>query len=211
MGRFINPLFFAAEVLKFVEAKKISHPPIAFPVAIGFVMIIVVFRPDKLRHPRKNSQDESDRLIRPSRSEERVVTIGYYSLVKMHDYIPVASSFARSAVWVPVNEVAELAFDHNILLDKALSALRQTLQTRPIGFNLLPPKFTLSQLQRLYEAIHNRDIDKRNFRRKIIKLGIVTELAEKQEGVAHKPARFFSFDKDRYEELLQEGFENFKL
>ncbi|MDA0714638.1 MAG: NUDIX hydrolase [Bacteroidetes bacterium] len=146
-----------------------------------------------------------------SEPEERVVTIGYYSLVKMHDYIPVASSFARSAVWVPVNEVAELAFDHNILLDKALSALRQTLQTRPIGFNLLPPKFTLSQLQRLYEAIHNRDIDKRNFRRKIIKLGIVTELAEKQEGVAHKPARFFSFDKDRYEELLQEGFENFKL
>jgi len=164
-------------------------------------------------NPKRLSSDSDQRWLKSIRAEpeERVVTIGYYSLVKMHDYTPVASSFARSAVWVPVNEVTELAFDHNELLEKALDRLRETLQTRPIGFNLLPPKFTLGQLQKLYEAIHDREIDKRNFRRKIMKLGIVTELEEKQEGVAHKPARFFSFDKARYEKLLEEGFQNFKL
>jgi 8-oxo-dGTP diphosphatase len=143
--------------------------------------------------------------------EERVVTIGYYSLVKMRDYEPRPSSFAKAVQWVPINEVAELAFDHNKILTKALQSLRSTLQTKPVGFNLLPPKFTLGQLQKLYEAIHDRELDKRNFRRKILKLGIVKELEEKQKGVAHKPARYFSFDKQRYEELLEEGFENFKL
>ena len=164
-------------------------------------------------NPNRMNSEADQRWLRSIRSEpeERVVTIGYFSLVKMTDYVPVASSFAKSAVWVPVNEVTELAFDHNELLEKALGSLREHMQTRPIGFNLLPPKFTLGQLQKLYEAIHDREIDKRNFRRKIMKLGIVKELEEKQKGVAHKPARFFSFDKGRYEELLEEGFQNFKL
>jgi 8-oxo-dGTP diphosphatase len=139
------------------------------------------------------------------------VTIGYYTLVKMIDHQPIASSFARGTQWVPLREIGKLAFDHNRLLDKALNSLRLTLEARPIGFNLLPPKFTLGQLQKLYEAIHDRELDKRNFRRKILKLGIVRELEEKQEGVAHKPARYFEFDTFRYEQLLEAGFENFKL
>lgn len=163
--------------------------------------------------PDRLSKEEDQRWLRSlrSRPEERVVTIGYYSLVKMMDHRPVASSFARASQWVPLREVSDLAFDHNQILDKALQTLRRTLQTRPLGFNLLPVKFTLSQLQKLYEAIHDRELDKRNFRRKILKLGIVLELEEKQKGVAHKPARYYSFDKERYEELLLEGFENFKL
>ena len=163
--------------------------------------------------PDRLSRESDRKWLRSLRSqpEERVVTIGYYTLVKMTDHQPVASSFARATQWVPIREVGDLAFDHNQILDKALESLRMTLQTKPIGFNLLPPKFTLGQLQKLYEAIHDRELDKRNFRRKILKLGIVRELEEKQEGVAHKPARFFKFDKIRYEELLQEGFENFKL
>lgn len=143
--------------------------------------------------------------------DERVVTIGYFSLVKMTDHKPVASSFARATQWVKVHDVGQLAFDHNLLLQRALKSLRRDIQTRPIGFNLLPPKFTLGQLQKLYEAIHDRDLDKRNFRRKILKLGIVKELEEKQTGVAHKPARFFSFDEAKYAELLEKGFENFRL
>lgn len=163
--------------------------------------------------PDRLSREGDRQWLRSLRSqpEERVVTIGYYTLVKMTDHKPVASSFARETQWVPLREVGDLAFDHNKILDKALESLRMTLQTKPVGFNLLPPKFTLGQLQKLYEAIHDRELDKRNFRRKILKLGIVRELEEKQEGVAHKPARFFEFDKSRYEELLQEGFENFKL
>jgi len=163
--------------------------------------------------PERLSRPEDQAWLKSLREkpEERVVTIGYYSLVKMEDYHPVASSFAKAAEWVPVSEVTDLAFDHMLLLDQALVSLRHTLQTKPIGFNLLPPKFTLGQLQRLYEAIHDRELDKRNFRRKILKLGIVRELEEKQKGVAHKPAKFFSFNEERYEELLEEGFENFKL
>ena len=164
-------------------------------------------------NPDRLSQ-ESDRIwLRSLRSqpEERVVTIAYYALVKMTDYEPVASSFARNTQWVPLQEVGVLAFDHNLILNKALDSLRSTLHNRPIGFNLLPPKFTLGQLQKLYEAIHDRELDKRNFRRKILKLGIIRELEEKQEGVAHKPARFFEFDETRYGELLEEGFENFKI
>ncbi|NND94219.1 MAG: NUDIX hydrolase [Flavobacteriales bacterium] len=163
--------------------------------------------------PKRLSDERDRRWLKSLRShpEERVVTIGYYSLVKMRDYHPVASSFAQSVRWLPINEVGELAFDHNCIFSQALTSLRNTLQTRPIGFNLLPPKFTLGQLQKLYEAIHDKELDKRNFRRKILKLGIVKELEEKQKGVAHKPARFFAFDKDKYEELQEEGFENFKL
>jgi 8-oxo-dGTP diphosphatase len=163
--------------------------------------------------PDRLSREDDQKWLHSLRTqpEERVVTIGYYTLVKMIDHQPIASSFARATQWVPLREIGELAFDHNKILDKALDALRQTLQTRPIGFNLLPPKFTLGQLQKLYEAINNRELDKRNFRRKILKLGIVRELEEKQKGVAHKPARFFQFDKLRYEELLEAGFENFKL
>lgn len=163
--------------------------------------------------PDRLSDERDKKWLKSLRShpEERVITIGYYSLVKMKDYHPVASSFAKSVKWIPINEVGELAFDHNGILNKALASLRNTLQTKPIGFNLLPPKFTLGQLQKLYEAIHDKELDKRNFRRKILKLGIVKELEEKQQGVAHKPARFFSFDKSRYEELQEEGFENFKL
>ncbi len=163
--------------------------------------------------PNRLAKESDQRWLKSMRSqpEERVVTIGYYALVKMDEYHPIASSFARSARWVSLSDVEELAFDHNLILNKALISLRQTLQTRPVGFNLLPPKFTLGQLQKLYEAVHDRVLDKRNFRRKILKLGILKELEEKQQGVAHKPARFFSFDKQKYEALAEEGFENFKL
>jgi 8-oxo-dGTP diphosphatase len=108
--------------------------------------------------PDRLSRESDQRWLKSLRSQpdEQVVTIGYYSLVKMDEYNPVASSFAKSAVWVPIKEVTTLAFDHNQLLDKALKTLQTNLQTRPIGFNLLPRKFTLGQLQRLYEAIHDR-------------------------------------------------------
>ena len=155
---------------------------------------------------------ESDRSWLQSiraQPEARVITVAYFSLVKMEDYQPQPSSFAKSAEWIPVNEIKELAFYHFDILQSAKSRLKQMIKIRPIGFNLLPEKFTLSQLHKLYESILDKPLDKRNFRRKIQKLNIVMSLEEKQSGVPHKPSQLFMFDKEHYLQLTQNGFDNF--
>lgn len=129
--------------------------------------------------------------------ERRVMTIGYYSLVKMDEYDPKASSFASKAYWVDVYKVPSLAFDHNLIVDSALQILRHELMADHIGFELLPEKFTLSQLQKLYEIILDKKLDKRNFRKNILRTNTVTALEEKQQGVLHKPAQLFSAQKAR--------------
>jgi 8-oxo-dGTP diphosphatase len=141
--------------------------------------------------------------------EARVITIAYVSLVKISDYIPHASSFAQSAGWAVVNEIHELAFDHYEILEAAKEQLKRKIKIQPIGFNLLPEKFTLSQLHRLYESILDKPLDKRNFRRKVQKLGILTNLKEKQRGVPHKPSELYKFNEERYLELSSDGFDNF--
>ncbi|MBL4652551.1 MAG: NUDIX hydrolase [Flavobacteriales bacterium] len=141
--------------------------------------------------------------------DARVITIAYYTLVKMEDFVPQPSSFAKSAIWVPLNKVEELAFDHSEILESAVARLRKKIIIHPIGFNLLPNKFTLSQLQKLYESILGRVLDKRNFRRKVLKLAILTQLKEKETGVTHKPASYYKFNKVKYEALVKTGFDNF--
>ncbi|MCH2199650.1 MAG: NUDIX domain-containing protein [Flavobacteriales bacterium] len=136
--------------------------------------------------------------------ERRVITVAYYSLVKMDDYVPQASSFASSAKWTDIQDVPELAFDHNDIADKAIAVLRQELTTKHIGFELLPEKFTLSQLQTLYETILDKKLDKRNFRKNIKKMDQVIPLDEKQQGVLHKPAQLFRFDRDANENVKEE-------
>lgn len=143
--------------------------------------------------------------------EARVVTVAYFSLVKMADCNLQPASFAMSAEWVAVHDIKELAFDHFDILQAALKKLKEKLDTHPIGFNLLPEKFTIGQLHKLYEAILDKKIDKRNFRRKIIKLNILTNLNEKQTGVAHKPSRFVKFNEKNYRKLCEKGFNNFSF
>ena len=128
--------------------------------------------------------------------ERRVITIAYYSLIKMDEYQLLPSYFAEKAEWVDVLEVPALAFDHNEIVSKALESLRHGLEMEQIGFELLPDKFTLTQLQNLYEIILNKKFDKRNFRKNIKKMEHVIPLNEKQEGVLHKPAQLFKFEKD---------------
>lgn len=161
--------------------------------------------------PNRISKESDQSWLQKVREQPqaRVVTIGYYSLVKMENYLPQASSFAKSAAWIPVNKITELAFDHMEILDAAKQRLKQMINIRPIGFNLLPEKFTLSQLHRLYEAILDKPLDKRNFRRKIQKLELVKNLKEKQFGVPHKPSQLFMFDGKTYEKLMQTGINNF--
>ncbi|MCF6313567.1 MAG: NUDIX hydrolase [Verrucomicrobiales bacterium] len=136
---------------------------------------------------------------------EHVVTIAYYSLVNLIEHAPQAATDARNAAWFALDDLPELAFDHDLILAKALERLRGKVRYQPIGFELLPEKFTLSQLQSLYEIILESKIDKRNFRKKVIKLGILIETGEVEQDVAHRAARLYRFDQKHYQKLIQQG------
>ena len=141
---------------------------------------------------------------------ERVISVAYYALVKLSDYRVKAATDAKDAAWFPVSDVPPLAFDHNTILEVALARLRAKVRYQPIGFELLPPKFTLSQLQHLYEVVLERPLDKRNFRSKIHSMSLLIELDEIERDVAHRAARFYRFDEQKYQQLRNEGF-NFEL
>ncbi|MCK5906863.1 MAG: NUDIX hydrolase [Flavobacteriales bacterium] len=125
--------------------------------------------------------------------DARVITIAYYALVKMEDYTPSPSSYAEKAEWKDILDVPELVFDHNKILRTALKKLRKEVSNNAVGFELLPEKFTLGQLQQLYEVILDMELDKRNFRKAIKKMDNVLALEEKQKGVLHKPAQLFTY------------------
>jgi len=141
---------------------------------------------------------------------ERVVTVAYYALVNLAGHAVQASTDARRAAWFSVNDVPNLAFDHKQIFEAALDRLRGKVRYQPIGFELLPEKFTLRQLQHLYEIVLNRPLDKRNFRKKVLGMGIIKETNEIETDVAHRAARLFRFDKKAYDRLTRRGF-NFEI
>lgn len=123
--------------------------------------------------------------------ELRVITIAYFALVKMGDFSPAASSFAETVYWCDVHDVPPLAFDHNKILKCGLERLRSDFENHKTGYELLPEKFTLTQLQNLYEIILDKKLDKRNFRKKVMKENLIVPTYEKQKGVLHKPAMLY--------------------
>ena len=137
----------------------------------------------------------------------RVITVAYYSIIKRtgNGLHPV-TSYTRKAFWCPAGKIPRLAFDHNEIVGKALHTLQHKVQYEPVGFELLPEKFTLTQLQHIYEAVLNKQIDKRNFRKKMLRYGLLQELKQKQKGVSHRAAAYFKFNKRRYENLRKKGF-----
>ncbi|GAB1453789.1 NUDIX domain-containing protein [Draconibacterium sp.] len=139
----------------------------------------------------------------------RIVSVAYFSLLKINDH---DSELVKKhgASWVSVNELPELIFDHQEMVEKALRRLRVKARMQPIGFELLPKKFTIPQLQRLYEAIYQMPFDKRNFRRKLLAMGLLEKLNEKEKETSKKGAFYYRFNKIKYEELLERGF-NFDL
>lgn len=141
---------------------------------------------------------------------ERVISVGYYALVKLGDYRPRAASDAREVGWFPVRSVPELGFDHAKILKTAVSRLQGKVRYQPVGFELLPQKFTLSELQHLYEVILARQFDKRNFRKKFLKMDLLQDTRESQIGVAHRAARLYAFNAKKYEQLKKHGF-NFEI
>jgi 8-oxo-dGTP diphosphatase len=141
---------------------------------------------------------------------ERVVSVTYYALVKLTAHQTRAATDAADARWFPVSKVPKLAFDHGDILGTALARLKGKVRYQPIGFELLPPKFTLSQLQHLYEAVLETELDKRNFRKKVLSFGLLVPLNETQMAGRHRPAQLFRFNADKYEKLKKRGF-NFEL
>jgi 8-oxo-dGTP diphosphatase len=134
----------------------------------------------------------------------RVITVAYYALIASDELSIAAGSDAAEAGWFPVTKLPPLAFDHRRILDYAVERLRNKLEYTTVGFQLLPQKFTLSELQAVYEAILGRRLDKRNFRRKIALLGILKPLREWQR-TGRKPAQLFRFAAARFEKLKDKG------
>jgi 8-oxo-dGTP diphosphatase len=126
--------------------------------------------------------------------QARVITVAYFALVRMENFKPEASSFAEKAFWQDVQNLPSLAFDHSKIVKQALEKLRHDFERDKTGFELLPEKFTLGHIQRLYEAILGENLDKRNFRKKILKEELVTSTKQKQKGVLHKPALLYTIN-----------------
>ncbi|WP_298544302.1 NUDIX domain-containing protein [uncultured Aquimarina sp.] len=136
----------------------------------------------------------------------RVVSITYFGLVKPEHHSIKADTDANDVAWFDINELPELAFDHATILDAAKKRLRNKLTYEPIGFDLLADKFLFSDLEKLYMTILDKQIDRRNFRKKILSFGILEELKEKISEGRGRPANLFKFNQKQYFKLKEEGF-----
>lgn len=153
----------------------------------------------------KRLESENDKLWLKQFGDafnNRIISVGYYSLLPTVHVKLIQNN--RNVDWFPVYKLPVLGYDHNDIIQKALEHLRDTLRNEPVGFDLLPTKFTLSQMQKLYEAIFDVEFDKRNFRKKVTQMKYIVPLDERQIGVAHKPAQLFMFSRDVYDNTKKE-------
>ncbi len=135
----------------------------------------------------------------------RVFTIGHVALICPEQYALKPGSDSTEVRWFPIRDVPKLPFDHLEIMQVALEKLRKRVRYQPIGFEILPKKFTLPQLQRLYEVILGKDLDKRNFRKKILGMHFVKRLPETDRNSGRRPAFLYEFDSEKYEKLQQQG------
>jgi 8-oxo-dGTP diphosphatase len=135
----------------------------------------------------------------------RVISIAYFALIAIRD-IDEELTERNGAHWRSIARLPDLIFDHNAMVKRALTNLHNQLKVKPVGFELLPEKFTLVQLQDLYEAIYQRKVDKRNFRKKILSMGILEKLEEKEKEKSKKGAYYYKFNEEEYKRLKLNGF-----
>jgi len=135
----------------------------------------------------------------------RVISTAYFALIGIHELDPEIQK-NNGAQWRSLSNLPELIFDHRRMVDRALRDLFETVRIRPVGFELLPEKFTLVQLQNLYEAIYQKPIDKRNFRKKILSMNLIEKLEEKERETSKKGAWYYRFNEEKYRELAMNGF-----
>ena len=141
---------------------------------------------------------------------DRTVTVAYYALINLTEQEIKATADARAAAWFALSEIPQLAFDHDQILQTAIARLRGKIRYELIGFELLPNQFTLSQLQKLYETVLDRSLDKRNFRKKILLMNLLIDTGAVEQGVSHRAAKLYKFDESKYLQLRQDGF-NFEI
>jgi ADP-ribose pyrophosphatase YjhB (NUDIX family) len=137
--------------------------------------------------------------------DKRVITIAYYALVNADNYALNPGFTASDAQWFNIHESPKLPYDHNQILNFGFGHLKHKVRHEPIGFNLLPKKFTLHQIQQLYEAILETELDKPNFRRKLLNMNLLVPCHEKQQAVSHRAANLYRFDKKIYDQLTEKG------
>lgn len=135
---------------------------------------------------------------------DRVVSVAFYALVKMEEF---DTSLAKKfdAKWINVTQLPKLIFDHNEMVEDALTLLRYKVSMQPIIFNFFDEKFTLPALQELCEVIYQMPMDKRNFRKKLLAMDILDKHEEKDKSSSKRGAHYYTFNKDKYEEFLKEG------
>jgi 8-oxo-dGTP diphosphatase len=136
---------------------------------------------------------------------ERFITVGYWAIVEFSKVVPSPDEFSLSCRWFDIDEIPKLILDHNAIADKALESLRLHLSDYPIGKDLLSEKFTMPEFQKLYETILDKQLDRRNFQKKIISLGILDKLKERKTGGAHKAPFFYRFNRKKYETAMRQG------
>ncbi|RQO32278.1 NUDIX hydrolase [Taibaiella sp. KBW10] len=136
----------------------------------------------------------------------RVISVAYFSLVNSTKLQLVADTDAAAAEWFPINNVPQLAYDHSKILKLACERLKSKLKYQPIGFDLLPKEFIFSDLENLYCAILEKEIDRRNFRKKFLSFGLLEETGKTIAQPAGRPARSFRFNRQKYKTLIKEGF-----
>ena len=142
--------------------------------------------------------------------KKRFISVGYYALVNHKDVSPIGDELSESCDWIILDELESqnITMDHKQIIEKALNTLREQISYKPIGLNLLPEKFTLPELQKLYEAILGRTLNRGNFYRKIKNIGILKKLDEKRKGGAHKAPDLYTFDQENYFKILENGINN---
>jgi 8-oxo-dGTP diphosphatase len=136
---------------------------------------------------------------------ERFITIGYWAIVDFSKVKPMPDLFSKACAWYDIHKVPKLILDHNVILKEALHSLQRNVNEYPLGKNLLPSEFTMPDLQKLYETILKKKLDRRNFQKKILSLGILQRLKQRKEGVAHKAPFLYKFDEKKYQRAMKEG------
>ncbi len=136
---------------------------------------------------------------------KRFISIGMYALVDFTKVIPVPDNFSDYAGWKSLDEIEPLMLDHKLIVQKALNTLRMQISYQPIGYNLMPEKFTMPELQSLYETILGKTLDRRNFQRKMLSFEILTKLPETKKGGAHKAPFLYEFNLENYKKALENG------
>lgn len=140
--------------------------------------------------------------------DQRFISIGYYALVDFFNVTPTPDDFSEVCTWRDLNDLPNFQLDHRLIFETALDTLRLQLNYQPIGYNLMPKEFTMPELQKLYETILDKKLDRRNFQRRMLGFGILNKLEQTRKGGAHKAPYLYSFDLENYKAALKEGLKS---